>query len=86
MVLIACSRNPYKATNKVYKKQARTYAKQVAKMPVEDSVSNAPFFVGTTNFSLRKPNYVIGSGFLFANAKNIYTDQNSSKRALCDLS
>jgi N-acetylmuramoyl-L-alanine amidase len=59
MVLIACSRNPYKATNKVYKKQARTYAKQIAKMPVEDSVSNAPFFVGTTNFSLRKPNYVI---------------------------
>jgi N-acetylmuramoyl-L-alanine amidase len=28
-------------------------------MPIEDSVSSAPYFVGTTNFSLRKPNYVI---------------------------
>jgi N-acetylmuramoyl-L-alanine amidase len=59
MVLIACSRNPYKATNRVYKKQARTYGKLIARMPIEDSVSNAPYFVGTTNFSLRKPNYVI---------------------------
>lgn len=59
IVLVACSRNPYKATNRVYKKQAKTYAKQIAKMPLADSVSNSPFFVGTTNFSLRKPNYVI---------------------------
>lgn len=50
---------PYKAANKSYKKQAKAFAKMLAKYPVEDSVSNAPYFIGTTNFNLRKPNFVI---------------------------
>lgn len=55
----ACSRNPYKATNKVYKKQAADYARLMRQYPLNDSVNNAPFFAGTTNFSIRRPNYVI---------------------------
>ncbi|MEP6845622.1 MAG: N-acetylmuramoyl-L-alanine amidase [Panacibacter sp.] len=57
--LISCSHNPYAASNKLYKKQAKTYAKTIRTYPVEDSLQNAPYFVGTTNFNLRKPNFVI---------------------------
>jgi N-acetylmuramoyl-L-alanine amidase len=54
-----CSRNPYASTNKLYKKQVKTYSKTIATYPIEDSLQNAPYFVGTTNFNLRKPNFVI---------------------------
>jgi N-acetylmuramoyl-L-alanine amidase len=59
LTAIACSRNPYKATNKVYKKQAKAYAKLIQQYPLVDSVNNAPYFAGTTNFSIRRPNYVV---------------------------
>lgn len=55
----SCSHNPYAATNKMYKKQAKTYSKIISTYPLEDSFNNAPYFVGTTNFNLRKPNFVI---------------------------
>lgn len=54
-----CVTGHYKSANKSYKKQAKAFAKILAKYPVEDSVSNAPYFIGTTNFNLRKPNFVI---------------------------
>jgi len=54
-----CSRNPYASTNKLYKQQAKSYSKIIAAYPVEDSFNNTPYFVGTTNFNLRKPNFVI---------------------------
>jgi N-acetylmuramoyl-L-alanine amidase len=57
--LLSCSRNPYAATNKFYKRQAKTLSKTIAAYPLEDSLQNAPYFVGTTNFNLRKPNFVI---------------------------
>jgi N-acetylmuramoyl-L-alanine amidase len=60
---IACSRNPYKATNRDYKKQAKALAKELRRYPLEsrklDSVKDPEYFVGTTNFNLRKPNFVI---------------------------
>ncbi len=58
----SCSHNPYAATNKVYKKQAKDFAKMVQKLPSNDSIdsiSASPYFVGTTNFNLRKPNFVV---------------------------
>ena len=58
-VFSSCSRNPYAATNKSYRKQADHYADILEKYPLEDSNSNAPHFVGTTNFNMRKPNFVI---------------------------
>jgi len=49
----------YHHTNRSYKKQAKAYAKILTEYPIKDSVSNAPHFIGTTNFNLRKPNFVI---------------------------
>jgi N-acetylmuramoyl-L-alanine amidase len=60
-VLIAgsCSTKPYTITNKSYKKQAKAYAKLLSQSPVRDSVINAPYWIGATNFNLRSPNFVI---------------------------
>lgn len=59
LFIVACSTNPYITTNKSYRKQAKAYAKALAKTPVSDSVTNTPYWVGTTNFNMRKPNFVI---------------------------
>jgi len=62
LLFAGCSPNPYKATNKVYKAQARKYAGIIAQSPLTvdaDSVTVAPYWAGTVNFNLRKPNFVI---------------------------
>jgi N-acetylmuramoyl-L-alanine amidase len=58
---ISCSRPSYHASNKRYKKQAKDYAKTIRQQPAVFAVSEAitPAWVGTTNFNMRKPNYVI---------------------------
>ena len=53
-----CNRSPYAETNKSHKKQAKAYAKIFKELPPKDSLPMASW-VGTTNFNLRKPNYVI---------------------------
>jgi len=61
--IIACNNFPYRETNRFYKQQAKSLIKDISAEPyaVEDSVNNqtAPQWVGTTNFDLRKPNFVI---------------------------
>jgi N-acetylmuramoyl-L-alanine amidase len=63
--LAACvaQKNPYAATNKSYKAQVKAYAKALRATPVPtpgaDSLLQGAYWVGTTNFNLRKPNYVI---------------------------
>lgn len=60
--MAACSRSPYYATNKVYKRQAKSFATRLKEMPTitaNDTVKPPPYFVGTTNFTMRKPNFVI---------------------------
>jgi N-acetylmuramoyl-L-alanine amidase len=61
VLLTACAAGPYTATNKVYKRQAREFAQQLRAQPTlpADSLSPAPYWAGTVNFNLRKPNYVI---------------------------
>lgn len=59
VLLIACAANPYRAANKSYKKQVRQYANTIRQFPVSDSFATAPGWIGTTNFNLRKPNFVI---------------------------
>jgi N-acetylmuramoyl-L-alanine amidase len=62
VLLTGCHPNPYKTTNKAYKDQARDYARIIRQSPLPagtDSVPAAPYWVGTTNFNLRKPNFVI---------------------------
>jgi N-acetylmuramoyl-L-alanine amidase len=54
-----CATNPYKTSNKSYKKQSKSYAKLLSEYPLKDSMTNSSSFIGTTNFNLRKPNFVI---------------------------
>jgi N-acetylmuramoyl-L-alanine amidase len=55
-IIPSCSSNKYAATNKSYKRQAKAFAKEIKKYPLEGKRST---WVGTTNFGLRKPNFVI---------------------------
>lgn len=59
LVTYSCNTGKYAATNKSYKKQVKKFAKALAEYPVKDSFTTAAEWVGTTNFSMRKPNYVI---------------------------
>ena len=56
----SCSRHPYHQTNKSYKKQAKELAKNIRSKPdMFFALQNPAYWVGTTNFNLRKPNLVI---------------------------
>lgn len=58
----SCSPNPYAGTNKVYKKQSKTLSKSLQPLPppmTMDSILSPKYAVGTVNFDLRKPNFVI---------------------------
>ena len=57
----SCSQSKYAGTNKSYKKQVKAFAKLLAEYPVKDSAGlpYAADWVGTTNLSMRRPNYVI---------------------------
>jgi N-acetylmuramoyl-L-alanine amidase len=62
LLLSACKVNPYATTNKAYKDSVRHFARILRETPLAtgaDSVPAAPYWVGTTNFNLRKPNFVI---------------------------
>ena len=60
-LLHSCTQSKHAATNKVYKQQVKEYAKILREYPVKDSagLSYGTDWAGTTNFSMRKPNYVI---------------------------
>lgn len=56
----ACNTGKYAATNKMYKQQAKDFAAELKKQPADvDSAMMAAQWVGTTNFGMRKPNFVI---------------------------
>ncbi len=61
---MSCGSNPYSRTNREHKKQAKEYAKQLRTFPPKQAEGELPLkygehWVGTTNFNLRKPNFVI---------------------------
>jgi N-acetylmuramoyl-L-alanine amidase len=59
-ILTSCAVNPYAATNRLYKKQARALVRPLRALPMQpDSLPAASYPVGTINFNLRKPNCVI---------------------------
>ena len=58
VIFLGCNRGPYRSANKSYKKQAKQFAKTIQQAPLKDSVATGNW-VGTTNFNLRKPNFVI---------------------------
>jgi N-acetylmuramoyl-L-alanine amidase len=55
-IIASCASGPYGASNKAYKKRTRELSKTIRQTPVNPSGQE---FVGTTNFGLRKPDYVI---------------------------
>ena len=59
LIIFSCSSNKYARTNRLYKRQVKSFAKIIRKTPVTDSMYNLTPWVGTTNFGLRKPNFVI---------------------------
>ncbi|MGV3508887.1 MAG: N-acetylmuramoyl-L-alanine amidase [Sphingobacteriaceae bacterium] len=60
IAIYACTAsNPYHSTNKSYKKQAKELAKSLRELPAISEHNPAPHQVGTTNFGLRRPNFVI---------------------------
>ncbi len=63
-LLAACSSNPYSKTNRVHKSQLKDYSKQLREFPPQQDAGAAVLNfgkhqAGTTNFNLRKPNFVI---------------------------
>lgn len=61
-VVDGCSPKPYVNANKSYKSQAKSFARQLIPLPgidANDTIKAPSFLVGTTNFNLRKPNFVI---------------------------
>jgi N-acetylmuramoyl-L-alanine amidase len=58
-IACACVNNPYKSSNKIYRQQAKAFAKQLRSFPAPDSMQPPAYAAGTTNFSLRKPNFVV---------------------------
>ena len=62
VLLSACKVNPYRRTNKIYRDSAKVFARQISQPPLTsgvDLVPEAKYTVWTTNFNLRKPNFVI---------------------------
>lgn len=58
LIFLSCNRGPYASANKSYKKQVKQLTKQIRQVPLQDSIPTGSW-VGTTNFNLRKPNFVI---------------------------
>jgi N-acetylmuramoyl-L-alanine amidase len=56
----SCSTGKYAESNKIYKQQTKAFANEIKKQPAGiDSAMMATQWVGTTNFGMRKPNFVI---------------------------
>ena len=58
----ACSPRPYQSTNRVYRQQTKELVKTIREqptVPLSDSIQQPEKWVGTTNFNLRKPSFVI---------------------------
>ncbi len=61
-LLIACTARPYKQSNLSYRQQVKAIAKQLREEPLissNDTIKAPAYWVGTTNFGIRKPNFVI---------------------------
>ncbi|MEO7923315.1 MAG: N-acetylmuramoyl-L-alanine amidase [Chitinophagaceae bacterium] len=61
LIVYSCTHGKYAETNKSHKEQVRAFSKLLAEYPLKDSagLSYAADWVGTTNMSMRRPNFVI---------------------------
>ncbi len=73
ILTLGCSTNKYAAANRSYKSQVKTMARELKQQPGDiDSTNAAASWIGTTNFGMRRPNFVIIH----------YTAQNSCDQTL----
>lgn len=76
MFITSCSTNPYASTNRAHKKQLKAYTRALREVPPEnigvETLQLGEYWVGTTNFNMRKPNFVVIH----------HTAQNSTKQTL----
>jgi N-acetylmuramoyl-L-alanine amidase len=56
---IACNHNPYRASNKVYRKETKNLSEVIRDEPVNYFPQQNSQWIGTVNFDLRRPNFVI---------------------------
>lgn len=64
LLVASCGSNPYAKTNRMHKRQAKALTKELRTFPPQQDpdailLNFGEDWVGTTNFNLRKPNYVI---------------------------
>lgn len=61
ILFFGCTQSKYAVTNKSYKKQVKHYARLLVEYPLKDSggLNYASDWVGTTNLSMRRANFVI---------------------------
>ncbi|MEO6670723.1 MAG: N-acetylmuramoyl-L-alanine amidase [Ferruginibacter sp.] len=58
----ACAPKPYAVTNKIYREKAKIIARTISQAPKDnalDSLAENKNWIGTVNFGMRKPNFVI---------------------------
>ena len=56
--ILGCS-EPYHASNKIYKKEAKELSKRLREQPLNYFPSQTGDWVGTVNFDMRKPDFII---------------------------
>src|SRR5579862_2700002 len=59
ILALSCNHNPYKESNKMYKNQTKDLGKVIQQQPADYFPLQDSPFIGTVNFDLRKPNFVI---------------------------
>jgi N-acetylmuramoyl-L-alanine amidase len=59
ILFLGCSHDPYRASNKMYKREAKNLGKTIRQVPVDYFPLQDSPWVGAVNFDLRKPNFVI---------------------------
>lgn len=58
--LLSCAPNPYRKTNRFHEKRAKYLSRAMYQTPKKDDAANLSLnWVGTTNFNLRNPNYIV---------------------------
>jgi N-acetylmuramoyl-L-alanine amidase len=56
---LGCSHDPYRASNKMYKKQTKEYGMAIRQEPARYFTEQNSAWVGAVNFDMRKPNFII---------------------------
>lgn len=59
ILTLGCHHSPYKDSNKMYKNQTKELGKVIQQQPADYFPLQDSPFIGTVNFDLRKPNFVI---------------------------